>query len=172
MIIHILNDQKKSNLKINLHRQFGKTLFGSSGSLEAPVIDMLMFDSKTTRSKSELRFCSWTVSNWESAVLLLYFCLKFISYDSLHYKYFCIKCFCYFELRKAQKYIYCQQHRQFNRFQNCACCVEWSKYRCFHYLIKHFWRFKLHWWHDNCAQLQRFSWLYYINFNHSQQYNK
>ena len=125
-----------------------------------------MFDSKTIRGKSKLRFCFWIVSNWESIVLLLYFCSELTSYHNLHHKHFCRKCFCYFELRKFQKYIYYQRRRQFNRFQNRACCVQWLKCRCFHYSIKYFWRFKSHWSYDNCVQLQHFSWIYYINFNY------
>ena len=140
-----------------VHRQFEKILFESLESLEALVIDMFMSGSKTIRGKSELRFCLWTAPNWESTVLLLCFCSELTSYHNFHHKHFCIKCFCCFELRKVQKHIYCQRRRQFNHFQNRACCVQWSKCRCFHSSIKHFRRFKLHWLHDNCAQLQRYS---------------
>ena len=152
----------------NLYCQFGKILFGSSESLETPVINMLIFDSKAVRDKFGLWFCLWTASDWKSTVLLLCFYLRFISYHSRHHKHFCIKCFCCFEFREVQKHIYCQRRRQFNRFQHCAYCVQWSEYCCFHCSIKHFWRFKFHWPHDNCVQLERFSWLYYINFNHLQ----
>ena len=141
----------------NIHRQFGKTFFESFESLKASVIDMLMFDSKTTRDKSGLRFCLWIISSWKSAIFLLYLCFEFIFYHNLHHKHFCIKCFCCFEFRKAQKHIYCQRCRQFNRFQNRAYCIQWSKYRYFHCSIKHFWRFKLYWSHDNCVQLRHFS---------------
>ena len=126
-----------------------------------------MFDSKAAGSKSELRSCLWTVSNWQSIIFLLCFCSELTLYHNLHYKHFCTNCFCYFELRKAQKYIYCQRRRQFNRFQDRACCVRWSKCCCFHCSIKHFWRFKLHWAHDKYVQLWHFFWLYYMNFNHS-----
>ena len=61
----------------------------------------------------------------------MYLCSELISYHNFHHKYFCIKCLCCFELRKAQKHIYCQRRRQFNRFQNRACCVQWSEYRYF-----------------------------------------
>ena len=91
---------------------------------------MFMFDSETIRSKSKLRFCFWTVSNWESTVLLLCLYFEFTSYYNLHHKYICIKCFCCFELRKVQKHIYCQRRWQFNRFQNRVCCVQWSECRC------------------------------------------
>ena len=119
-----------------------------------------MFDSETIRDSSELRFCSWIVLSWKLTIFLLYFCSELISYYNLHYKYFCIKCFCCFELRKAQKYIYCQRRQQFNRFQNRACYVQWSECCYFHYSIKHFWKFKLYWAHNNYAQLRRF--FYYI----------
>ena len=99
-----------------LHRQFGEILSESLESLKVFVIDMLMFDSKAIRNKFELRFYSWTVLNWKSVILLLCFCLEFISYHSRYHKHFCIKCFCCFEFRKAQKHIYCQRRRQFNRF--------------------------------------------------------
>ena len=115
-----------------------------------------MFDSKAVRNKSELRSCSWTVPSWKLAISLLCLCSEFISYYNLHHKHFCIKCFCCFEVRKAQKHIYCQRRRQFNYFQNRVCYMQWSEYCCFHCLIKHFWKFKLHWSHDNCAQLRRF----------------
>ena len=39
------------------HRQFEEALFGSPGSLETSVADMLMSDSKAARGKFELRFC-------------------------------------------------------------------------------------------------------------------
>ena len=124
--------------EVKFHHQFEKTFFESLGSLKAPVIDMLMFDSKTARSKSELRFYFWTVSNWKSAVLLLCVCFELTSYHSFHHKRFCIKCFCCFKFWKVQKYIYCQRRRQFNRFQNRACCIQWSECCCFHCSIKHF----------------------------------
>ena len=159
---------KRTNIS---HLQFEKFLFGSLGSLEAFVVDMLIFDSKATRGKFELRSCFWTVSDWKSAILLLCFRFEFTSYYNFHHKHFCIKCFCYFKLRKFQKYIYYQRRRQFNRFQDRVCCVQWLKYYYFHYSIKYSWRFKLHWPYDNCIQLRCFSWLYSINFNHSEQYN-
>ena len=125
-----------------MHCQFEKILSESLGSLETSVADMLMFDSRTTRNKSELRFCFWTVSNWASTVSLLCFCSELTSYHSLHYKYFCIKYFCCFEFRKVQKHIYYQRNRQFNRFQNRVYYVQWSECCYFYYSIKYFWKFK------------------------------
>ena len=109
--------------EFRIHRQFEEILSESFGSLEASVIDMLMFDSETVRNKFELRFCFWTVSNWKSAVSLLWLRLELTLYHNFHHKHFCIKCFCCFKLRKIQKYIYCQRRRQFNRFQNRVYCV-------------------------------------------------
>ena len=47
----------ESMFSIIINRRFEKILFKSLESLKAFVVDMFMFDSKTTRNKFELRFC-------------------------------------------------------------------------------------------------------------------